>query len=128
MTNIELVRRLMIIEYSIEDQAKWDTVVRSFSDYDVFYLSGYSKAFMEEHPKNGVPFLLLYVEGEDRAINVVFRRDVGLDEKLSMKVETGKYYDLITPYGYGGFWGNVSDWPKLNKAYKEYCVKNHYVC
>ena len=117
-----------ITEFSIEDQNTWDTIVRSFPDYEVFYLSGYSKAFMDESPKNGTPILLLYEDGDDRAINVVFKRDVSLDEKLAGKVENGKYFDLITPYGYGGFWGNISDWGKLIQTYTEYCRNNHYVC
>ena len=117
-----------IREFGIEDQGKWDEIVRSFPDYDVFYLSDYSKAFMTEAPKNGVPILLLYEDGTDRAINVVLRRDISLDEKLSGKIEEGQYFDLITPYGYGGFWGRVSDWEKLNRAYSEYCLSKHYVC
>ncbi len=118
----------MIKEINIEDQNTWDTIVRSFPDYDVFYLSSYSKAFMKETPKNGTPILLYYEDGEDRAINVVLRREIAKDEKLAGKIEEGKYFDLITPYGYGGFWGNVSDWGKLNQAYTEYCLSNHYVC
>lgn len=118
----------MIKEYGIDDQSTWDAVVKSFRNYEVFYLSGYSKAFMRENPKNGCPILLLYEDGEDRAINVVLRRDVAKDAKLSGKVEEGKYFDLITPYGYGGFWGRVADFGKLNQTYIKYCMENHYVC
>ena len=67
------------------------------------------KGFHEGRPKNGMPILLLYEDGKDRAINVVLKRDVALDEKLKGKVEEGHYFDLITPYGYRGFYGNISD-------------------
>lgn len=117
-----------ITEYDIDNQITWDTIVKSFPNYDVFYLSGYSKAFMNEAPKNGMPILLLYEDGKERAINVVLRRDIALDEKMAGKIEKGQYFDLITPYGYGGFWGNISDWDKLNKTYTEYCMSKHYVC
>lgn len=117
-----------ITEYSINEQNIWDTIVRSFSDYDVFYLSGYSKSFMNENPKNGSAFLLYYQNGKERAINVVLKRDIALDQKLAGIIEEGKYYDLITPYGYGGFWGNIFDWDTLNQTYLEYCLANHYVC
>lgn len=117
-----------ITEYSINNPEIWDRVVLSFPDYDVFYLSGYSKAFMKENPKNGTPILLLYEYDNDRAMNVVFRRDIALDEKLFGKIERDKYFDLITPYGYGGFLGKVSDWDMLNDTYKAYCVDNNYVC
>ena len=118
----------MIREISIDQQCEWDTIVRSFPDYDVFYLSGYSKAFMREAPKNGTPFLLYYENDEDRAINVVFRRDVAKDEKFAGRVDEGQYFDLISPYGYGGFWGSVTDWDRLNQTYTQYCMNNHYVC
>ena len=117
-----------IIEYGIEDQNKWDEIVYSFSDYDVFYLSGYSYAFMKESPKNGTPILLYYENGKDRAINVVFRRDIALDENFKGKIEEECYFDLVTPYGYGGFWGNVSDWDELNSCYAQYCIEKYYVC
>ncbi len=117
-----------ITEYQIENQEKWDAAVRSFPDYEVFYLSGYVKAFMKEDPRNGVPILLMYEDGHDRAINVVFRRDIALEPKLRGKAEPGKLFDLITPYGYGGFWGTVSDWDKLNETYTAYCKANGYVC
>lgn len=119
---------MMIREINIENQTEWDSVVRSIPNYDVFYLSQYSKAFMKESPKNGEPTLLLYENGGDHAINVVFRRDVAMDEHLVRKIERGSYYDLITPYGYGGFFGNVSDWDKLNLEYTAYCIENHYIC
>ena len=118
----------LITEYRINEAEKWDEIVRSFPDYDVFYLSGYSKAFMQENLSNGVPVLLYYQKGSDRAVNVVLERDVALDEKFVGKIEKGTYYDLITPYGYGGFWGNVSNWDELNKAYRDYCIDKNYIC
>lgn len=118
----------MIKEYNIDNQKEWDNIVQSFPNYDIFYLSGYSKAFMKEAPKNGIPVLLLYENGEDRAINVVLRRDVALDKKFTGKIKPGQYFDLITPYGYGGFWGSISNWDKLNQTYNTYCKKNHYIC
>lgn len=119
---------IMIREIDIKNQTEWDSIVRSFPNYDVFYLSQYSKVFMRESPKNGEPVLLLYEDGIDRAINVFFRRDVAMDKHLTGKIERGSYYDLITPYGYGGFFGNISDWDKLNREYTAYCIENHYIC
>ncbi len=111
-----------------EDRERWDETVRSFPDYDVMYLSAYSAAFMKENPANGIPVLLLYTHGEDRAVSVMFRRDVGLDEKLAGRIETGRYYDLISPYGYGGFRGSVSDWETLGRTYRDWCESSGNVC
>lgn len=118
----------MIREIGIDSQDEWDSVVKSFDNYDVFYLSQYSNAFMKENSKNGVPILLLYENENERAINVVLKRDVSRDVKFVGKIQEGQYYDLITPYGYGGFWGNISNWDQLNKNYNEYCIENNYIC
>jgi len=118
----------LITEIPVEQVERWNTCVRSFADYDVFYLREYVLAFMNENPKNGVPVLLYYENGGDRAINVVFRRDVALDEKMAGKIPEGTYFDLVSPYGYGGFAGEISDWESLNSAYNEFCISRHYVC
>lgn len=117
-----------LIQIHVSEKERWNDIVRSFSDYDVFYLHEYVLAFMNENKKNGEPVLLLYEHDEDRAINVIFRRDVSLDEKLQGKIEAGEFFDLISPYGYGGFWGNISDYDTLNKTYNHFCISQHYIC
>lgn len=62
----------MIRKISIENQAEWDSVVRSLSNYDVFYLSGYSRAFMKESSKNGKLIPLFYGDDGECAINVAW--------------------------------------------------------
>ena len=118
----------MITLYDLSRQEEWDRIVKSFSDYEVFYLSGYSRAFREENARNGDPLLLYYENGPDRAVSVILRRDIALDENLKGKIPEGRYFDLITPYGYGGFFGNVSDWDHLNEEYAAYCLENHFIC
>lgn len=117
-----------ITEVSVLKNKEWNTIVRSFHDYDVFYLNEYVKAFANEEKKNGEPILLYYENGEDMAINVVFRRDVALEDKMADKIPGDTFYDLVSPYGYGGFWGSISDYNELNKAYNEYCISQHYIC
>lgn len=118
----------MMTVYTVEQTTQWNDTVRSFKDYDVFYLNEYALAFMQEDEKNGIPFLLYYENGTDRAINVVFKRDVSKDEKFAGRIEENQYFDLISPYGYGGFWGNISDYDSLNRAYNKFCMENHYIC
>ena len=35
----------MLTVYTLEQAAQWDLVVRSFKEYDIYWLSGYVKAF-----------------------------------------------------------------------------------
>jgi hypothetical protein len=91
----------MLLVISIDDAKKWDEIVRSFKDYDVYYLSGYTKAF--ELHGDGDPTLFYYEDHNIRGMNVVMKRDIGKDENFSQKLTEGSYFDLATPYGYGGF-------------------------
>ena len=117
-----------MIQIHVEEGKRWNSCVRSFQNYDVFYLREYVLAFMNENEKNGVPVLLYYENGADRAINVVFKRDVALDEKMQDKIAVGEYFDLVSPYGYGGFWGSITDYEALNRTYHEFCISQHYIC
>lgn len=120
----------MITEINVDETDKWNRIVRSFSTYDVFYLNEYVAAFEKFAAKNGEPVLLYYNGNSetDRAINVMFKRDIGRDPNLSDKIEVGEFYDLTSPYGYGGWWGQVSNYEKLNQEHNEYCKRNHYIC
>lgn len=99
----------MIKIVSLKNSIKWDDIVKSFSEYDVYYLSGYVKAFMIHG--DGDPFLLYYEGDSLRAIYVYMRRPTAIEG----------VYDSVTPYGYGGvlFEGDTSE---ENKAafWKEY--------
>lgn len=118
----------MIEEIQVTQRKKWNNIVCSFANYEIFYLNEYATAFMNENEKNGVPILLFYQNDNDRAINVVFKRDIGRDKKLEGRIPVNTYYDLITPYGYGGFRGDISDYITLNRDYNDYCREKRYVC
>ena len=117
-----------IDEIQVSEKERWNNIVKSIKCYDVFYLNEYVDAFMREDESNGVPVLLYYVNGGDRAINVVFKRDVSKDRYFVGELETDTYFDLITSYGYGGFLGEISDYDTLNNMYIQYCIDNRYVC
>lgn len=80
----------MIRLYSVFESTQWDEAVRSFQEWDVYYLSGYLKAFNIHG--DGDPFLLYYEENGLRAIYVYMRRQTTLQG----------IFDSVTPYGYGG--------------------------
>ena len=88
---------IQIIEMS--QYKLWDDVVRSFSEYDVYYLSGYVRAFQIHG--DGDPQLLYYEQDALRALYVYMKRKTAVEG----------VYDSITPYGYGGvlFEGETSE-------------------
>ena len=114
----------MIKEYFIDD-VNWDKVVKSIYNYDVFYLNKYLKAFQFQGA--GVPILLEYKNKKDIAINVVFRRDISKSHNFQHILEKNKYFDLSSPYGYGGFIGIITDTNQLIKEWNEYCINHGYI-
>ena len=114
---------------SIEDSEKWDNIVRSFKGYDVYYLSGYVKAFQIHG--DGEPVLFYYETEDMRAINAVMKRDISHNINFASKLNEEEYFDLITPYGYGGYIiegnSNDSNIGLLNTAYSAYCIENNII-
>ena len=62
----------------------WDDVVRGFANFDVYYLSGYARAFAAHG--DGEPLLFLYEDANLRAMNVVMKRDVSRIQLLADKI------------------------------------------
>ena len=89
----------MIHIYDIKEAAQWDSIVKSFAYYDVYYLNGYVKAFQIHG--DGRPKLLYYEIKKLKAIYVFMKRETAIEG----------YYDSVTPYGYGGvlFEGDTSE-------------------
>ncbi len=91
----------MLSVYTLDQSCQWDTIVRSFKEYDVYWLSGYVKAFQLHG--DGEPLLFFYEDRVSRGINVVMRRDIAKDERFAGKIPEGEVFDFATPYGYGGW-------------------------
>lgn len=115
----------MISMIGIDEKSRWDDTVRSFKDYDVNYMNGYARAF-QVHGE-GEPILIYYDDGETRAMNVVMKRDIAQTAPFKDKLPPGTYYDLSTPYGYGGFWIEGKGNQTVNDAYDAYCREMGYV-
>lgn len=91
---------------------EWNDRVKSFAEYDVYYLSGYVKAFQIHG--DGDPQLLYYEADGLKAIYVYMKRKTAIEG----------YYDSVTPYGYGGvlFDGDTSE-QNLQTFWKAYVEK-----
>jgi len=91
----------MFLVLTIEESEKWDKIVKGFNDHDVYYLSDYTKAFKIHG--DGEPILFYYEDQDIKAMNVVMKRDISIEKDFTGKIPADTYYDITTPYGYGGF-------------------------
>jgi len=112
--------------YTIDQSEQWDAIVRSFENYDIYYLSGYTKAFLIHG--DGEP-ILIYYKGEDvRGINVVMKRDISMDAHFIGRMEEKVWFDFITPYGYGGWLiEGEGDKEILFNQYEKWCIEHNIV-
>ncbi len=115
----------MLSVYTLEKKEEWDTIVRSFVDYDIYYLSGYVKAFQLHG--DGEPLLFYYKDASIRGINVVMKRDIAKFEAFAGKLKEENYFDFSTPYGYGGWLVEGENLEPLFKQYETWCRKNKIV-
>lgn len=119
----------MLFVISVDEPQKWDSIVRSFTDYDVYYLNEYVKAFQAHG--DGVPILFYYESEGIRALNVVMKRDISLNRYFEGEIQPGEYFDFITPYGYGGYIiegdGSDKNINTLNTIYTDYCIGNNII-
>ena len=112
--------------FTLNESDKWDEIVKSFSKHDVYYLSGYTKAFYIHG--DGEPLLFYYDNKNVRAINVVMKRDVSKDKKFSGLINENEYFDLTTPYGYGGWLiEGDGELTELFTEYKNWCKDNSII-
>ena len=111
-----------ITVYRLDRAEEWDAAVRSFREYDVYWLSGYVKAFQLHG--DGEPLLFHFESPETRGINVVMKRDVAKDKHFAGKLPEGRYFDLATPYGYGGWIIEGTNTDRLFEEYRRWLEKN----
>ena len=86
--------------FTYKQAAQWDEYVKSFSDWDVYYLCEYSVSFMLHG--DGEPLLLCFEDERTRMCYVVMKKDIADFSSFKSYLPFGKYFDFETPYGYGG--------------------------
>ena len=86
--------------YTAGQAAGWNQYVKSFHNWDVYYLCEYAVSLILHG--DGIPLLICYEDAAARMCYVVMKRDIGDDKRFQNSIEINKYFDLETPYGYGG--------------------------
>lgn len=84
----------------IQEKEKWNFIVKSFPDWDVYYLNEY--VFSLKLHGDGIPYLVYHKKGETQLCYIMMQNDIANFTPLSKHLERDKYYDWTTPYGYGG--------------------------
>lgn len=115
----------MLTICTMEQSNEWDAIVRSFKDYDVYWLSGYVEAFRIHG--DGEPLLFFYEKEQTRGINVVMKRDIADIPYFSDKVPSNTYFDFSTPYGYGGWLIEGTNSDILFQEYGGWCQKHNII-
>ena len=108
---------------SLEEKYRWDSLVSEFDNIDIYYSSGYSKAF--ENVSEGKPYLVFFSAEGFKACNVVLLREI-------KTINGNVFYDLTSQYGYGGwvFQGQAqkdSDMSLLFHKYEESCISKNII-
>lgn len=115
----------MLEVYTLDQPKQWDIIVCSFKYYDVYWLSGYVKAFQIHG--DGEPLLFYYKDNKVRGINVAMKRDISDLDAFKGIIEAGTYYDFSSPYGYGGWIIEGEDIKSLFTAYKKWCEEHEII-
>lgn len=106
------------IEVFCVDDQRWNDIVKSFANHDIYYLSNYVRAFQIHG--DGIPELLYYESSSLRAVYVYMKRAVD-----------NEWFDIITPYGYGGvLFEGVTDSENLrifNNLFTEFMASHKIV-
>lgn len=111
--------------FSTTQSEEWDKIVKSFAAHDIYYFSGYVKAF--EKNGDGEACLFYYECEGTRAINVFMKRDISDIPCFRGKIEPQKFFDIVSPYGYGGFLIEGEQVDKVCAAYEKFCQKSGIV-
>jgi hypothetical protein len=110
---------------TLKESEKWHSIVRSFGQYDVCYLPDYARAFSRHG--EGEPLLVYFENGSCRAVNVVMKRDIAEAFPFAGKLPPETFYDISTPYGYGGFWIEGEYSGELDAEYRMFCGEQGFI-
>lgn len=112
----------------LRDRVKWNEIVHSFDREDIYYTNEYVQSLLLEQEGEAV---LFYFRGEhSRTCYPMLILDIAKDRHFTDLIEPKTWYDLETPYGYGGplFQGTVQDDAEVfRKSLESWCRDNRII-
>lgn len=112
---------------SFDEEKKWDMIVKQKAD--IYYQREYIEPFFKQG--DGEPCLAYAQEENNIVFNVFFKRDIAELDYFKEKIKRKEYFDIITPYGYGGI--DIINKPtkELEKyffgKFNDYCIQNNII-
>ena len=89
----------MLTVFDKTKRKEWNEIVKSFKDWDVYYLFEYANSFSIHG--DGEPLLLYFEENNKRMCYQIIKRNLSKDSRFEGLIED-KYHDITITYGYGG--------------------------
>ncbi|MCO4096708.1 GNAT family N-acetyltransferase [Macrococcoides canis] len=114
-----------VVSHDMKEE--WDTIINNSKQTDIYHEWGYVNSYKING--DGEPLLFTFINDETEIINVVLKRDIHEEERLS-SVKPNKLFDLISPYGYGGTLIDTENEDDINEyffKYEKYCKKNNII-
>ena len=117
------------IVFDGESREEWNKTVKSFKNWDIYYLYEYTES-MARHG-DGKQWLIYFKGENSRFCYPVHIKDIADFGAFEGILKKGVYFDLSTPYGYGGPLSDSeipeADQKEFDTYFKEFCRKNKIV-
>ncbi len=116
----------------MEQKDEWNEIVKSFKNWDIYYLNEYAHSFFIHG--DGMPYLVYLSNRGRRMAYVVMQNDISAFPPFNGKIDEGTYYDWSTPYGYGGplYEGDIEEaWieaaeKEIEEYAREHCIVSEF--
>lgn len=113
---------------SYQDKEEWDRIISLFDNKDVYFSYNYCELY--RNLGDGIPHLFFYQDRQGRRVCYVFlKREIDLPF-LNKEKSNDIYYDIITPYGYGGPLtqnGSEQLLSEFRSRFEHYCKRENIV-
>lgn len=111
------------------EKDEWNNIIDSFEKRDIYFKYNYVDSFRING--DGIPQMFFLECEYGKVANVYFKRDIAELDKFKNKIDNNKFFDIVTPYGYGGILYEGEDIDKLREIYKlefeKYCITNNII-
>lgn len=108
-----------------KDHCRWKKITNQFNGLDTFYFLEYVQAWGTSI--NAEPLLFYYTNHCTQAVNVILVRDVEKSDVFKGRIRPNNYFDIISPYGYGGFIIEGQNYDSLESEYIGKCKELGFI-